>query len=430
MKKVLAVALGELSTGELVIAHSFAKSLDLSKYYMDYLIPVDKDSFLKKNSEFKVYTISPDCEAIKNQRDIISLIKVNNYDLIILFDAFTMEYAQTWTGINMDILKTLNIPIASLDEYNYIDAGYRLDYYGIFVKRLPNILSKVDIIFKNCPLSMPNSKNEEIKLSEKKGQFYYQAIRETKKLDRDRIYNIRKEYVKNDEKIVFLTFSKWELDGAYSFASQSTLCKYLLPLIYNYLTELDVEICLIHVGASCWNESEFKNPKIKYIHYKSLPIDIFEEKLQSSDLFITYNLVSITLTKAIELGVNSIVLNNDKIIDFKVLEKRCMEKPLWYQNMAKDVKKIYPFTASMFGWNHFLKSIMKGNIYMDTFERVQAFNTEQVLFAFDELLYSDGGIKLLNNIKEFKIELSTIPNANEALDKAFQYLIKAGKKVE
>ena len=422
MKKILGVALGELSTGELVIAHSFAKSLEKSQYLIDFLIPREKESFFERDSGFKVYTIDSNCEAIKNQRYVTSLIKSNNYDLIMLFDAFTMEYAQSWTGINMDVLKSLNVPIGSLDEYDYINAGYKLDYYGMFVKRLPDLLSKVDIILKNCPLSMPKGVYNEIKDAEKKGQFYYQVIGKTKKLDSSLVNNIRKKYVKDNEKIVFLTLSKWELEGAYSFTSQSTLCKYLLPLIYNYLSELDTKICLIHVGASCWNESEFKNPKIRYIHYESLPVNVFEETLQSSDLFITYNLVSITLTKAIELGVNAIVLNNDKIIDFKILEKKCKDKPLWYQSMAKDIKKVYPFTASMFGWNHFLKVIMKDNIYIDSFERVQAFNTEQVLSALREILYRNSGMILFDNINRFREELSKIPNANEVLDNVFSYL--------
>ncbi|MDU5080196.1 DUF6365 family protein [Tissierella carlieri] len=428
MKRILGVALGELSTGELVIAHSFAKGLNKNQYSMDFLISEEKNVFFEKDCEFRVHTISRNYGVTHNQRHIISIIKSNNYDLIILFDAFTMEYAQHWTGINMDVLKALDIPISSLDEYDYINAGYKLDYYGIFVKKLPDLLSEVDIILKNCPLSMPKGGQDLIKEAKKKGQFYYQVIQEVRKLDKNVIFNIRKRYVKDDEKIVFLTLSKWELEGAYSFTSQSTLCRYLLPLIYNYLSELDTKICLIHVGDSCWNESEFKNPKIKYIHYRSLPVDIFEELLQSSDLFVTYNLVSITLTKAVDFGVPSIVLNNDKIIDFKTLEKKCMEKPLWYQYMAKDLKKIYPFTASMFGWNHFLKGIMKDNIYMKSFERIQVFNTEQVNSTLKEILYGDLCEKMIDNINIFKRELSKVPNVNEVLNNAFQYLLELDEK--
>lgn len=429
MKRILGVALGELSTGELVIAHSFAKGLNKSQYLIDFLIPEEKNNFFEKDSEFNVYTVSPNYKSTKNQEYIISLIEINCYDLIILFDAFTMEYAQTWTGINMSTLKSLNIPIASLDEYDYVNAGYKLDYYGIFVKRLPDLLSKADIVFKNCPLSMPNEGYSEIKNAEKEGQFYYQVIG-TKQRDKSLIDSVRKRYVKDNEKIVFITLSKWELDGAYSFSSQSTLCKYLLPLIYNYLSGLDTEICLIHVGSSYWNDIEFNNPKIKYIYYESLPVDIFEEILQSSDLFITYNLVSITLTKAIDFGINSIVLNNDKIIDFKALEKKCAEKPLWYQHMARDIKKVYPFTASMFGWNHFLKAIMRDNVYMNSFKRVQAFNTEQVHSVLKETLYGDLGKGLKDNINRFQDQLSKIPNANEALGNAFRYLLESNRKEE
>ena len=115
---------------------------------------------------------------MQNREIVVDIICTINPDLIILFDIFTFEYAQNWTGCNTDFLKSLRIPFASIDEYEYTLTNYKIDYYGVFVKRLPDLLSKCDFVLKNCPLSMP--KYSVGLLDEKKCSYY----REFEKLNR------------------------------------------------------------------------------------------------------------------------------------------------------------------------------------------------------------------------------------------------------
>lgn len=379
MKKILLIVLGELSSGELVIAYEFAKNIVQSKYQIDFLIPEKRFNLIKSYNKGKVNIVSPHDHWKLNREKIEVLLKKEEYDLLILFDIFTFEYAQKWTGIDLDILKSFSIPIASLDEYNYLSGDFKLDYYGLIVKKLPNLFEKIDFIIRNCPLSLPNRENGE------EGIYFYKVLSK-KKIDLEKRRKIRQEILEEEEKLVFFTLSDWELNGAYSFINHKFLMDYLLPIVYEYLVETGEKIHFIHVGASKWTGYMKERENIRYSHYPSLPVEKFEDYLLASDLYITYNLVSITLTKAIEFEVPSIVLNNDKIIDFTKLEKKLKTKPQWYQEMAEKVRIVYPFSASTFGWNHFLKPIAKDNLYMNTFYRLQSFHTASVISTIKNLL--------------------------------------------
>lgn len=424
MKKLLHIVLGEISTGELSIAISFQKNLDKNKNITHYLIPENKSGVMGTNNSNTVITISRDNAPKANQEYILELFKNQKYDLIILFDIFTFEYAQDWTGINCDILMEQQIPVVSLDEYEYTKAGYQLDYYGMFIKRLPPLLDKCDFVIKNCPLSMIENANNCLRQGIKKNEYYYRIFDAPKRISYDKKISTRKKYITENEsvKVVFFTTSQWEVEGAYSFSCQSRLVTWLGVLLFEYLKLLNEDIVLLHVGSGQWNISS-TDSKVKYVHYNSFPVDEFENILQSVDLFVTFNLVSITLSKAILFGIPSLVLNNSKIIDFSRLSSKLLEKPQWYQDMASDVKKIYPFTASMFGWSHFLETVMKNNKYIDTFIRTEFFNLSKTVNIFHQLLYDEEfRIKLLDKNEEFMNNYYNLLTANDVIEDIFSNL--------
>lgn len=407
MKKILNIVLGEISTGELGIAISFVKQQSKEKYENYFIIPEDKVKILERNEEYQVFSISKEHSPTENQLRIKNYIKNGNFSLIILFDAFTLEYSQNWTGFNFSMLKDMGIPIASLDEYEYTKAGYKLDYYGIFIKRLPALLEQCDYVIKNCPLSIPQLGTDGLFSGEKGNDFYYRVFHSLMIMDNDKREYIRRKYIgseRQNKKMVFFTTSMWEVAGAYSFDCQNRLVTWLGVILHEYLKELNEEIVLLHIGAERWVIQE-RDEFVDYIHYDSLPVDEFEALLQCADLFVTFNTVSITLSKAIMFGIPSLVLNNSKIIDFSRLEKVLKERPIWYQNMAEDVKKIYPFTASMFGWSNFLQVVLKGNPYIDSFQRIDMFNYNKTKDMLQKVLMNE---ELRSSMKEKCAEFSKI----------------------
>lgn len=422
MKKLLYIVVGEISTGELSIALSFESNLDKDKYCSHFIVPDGKTGVMNKEKEFPTFTISREKSRGENREFLLSLIKEEKYDLILLFDVFIFEYAQGWTGLNMEDLMELGIPIVSLDEYEYTKAGYQLDYYGMFLKKLPHLLEQCDYVIKNCPLTMTEGPETSLWQGEKKNEFYYRIFNLRERVSDKERQEIRKRYAKADDKtkVVFLTTSQWELQGAYSFAAQNRVVKWLGLMVFEYLKLLDEDITLLHVGSSVDNIPA-KEGKVTYIRYDGLPVNEFEKVLQSVDLYVTFNLVSITLSKAVMFGIPSLVFNNAKIIDYARLERKVQEMPEWYQKMARDVKKVYPFTASMFGWNHFLKTVLEDNPYVETFERVEFFSIRKTVEKLRNILFEES---LRDELKEkcenFINQYETLLNSNEILNAIFE----------
>ena len=417
MNKILNIALGDMSSGELGIAFSFIENQVHAQRINYILIPEEKKQILDEGLHVKVFALSKENPSAENQKYVTELISQIKPNLIILFDVFTFEYAQNWTGCNLDYLKKFNIPIVSLDEYEYTRTNYKIDYYGIFVKKLPALLNQCDYILKNCPLAMPRCQQNTME-TESPTYYYYKVFQKLDLIDLSSREQIRKSYFGvNDFKtrVVFFTTSFWEVEGAYSFACQNQLSKWIGPIVYHYLSDLKEKIVLFHVGKENWKIDS--NLYVQYIHVDSMRTKEFEKVLQASDLFITYNIVSITLSKAVMFNVPSLVLNNRKIIDFEKLKSTVLKRPEWYREMAYEVKKVYPFSASLFGWENFLKPCLQNNSYVDTFKRADVFNYNMTLTLLRDMLYDDHcREQLIKKGTEFKIEYERIPSSEAVLE--------------
>ena len=385
MKKILNIALGDMSTGELGIAIAFIKDQNPEFYSNFLLIPEEKKEILK-NSNFNIFYLSKEQSPRQNRESFADVIRTVNPDLIILFDIFTFEYAQSWTGCNTDFLKSFGILLASIDEYEYTLSNYKIDYYGVFVKKLPDLLSECDFVLKNCPLCMPKYSAG---IPDNINYSYYRVFEKLNRISLEERKYIRKKYFGVDDdnaKVVFFTTSLWEVSGAYSFSCQNTLAEWIGPIVYHYLNDLESNVMLFHVGAENWELNS--DGKLKYVHFDGLKAVDFDRVIQAADLFLTYNIVSISLTKAVLYGVPSLVLNNQKVIEFGKLEKALKKRPIWYQTMANQVKKVYPFAASLFGWSNFLKMCLTDNAYLDSFDIANVFNYKATTEQFNKILYN------------------------------------------
>ena len=383
MVKLMFMILGELSSGELTIADSFQKSLPRDNYDVHFILPKKHKMYVSdKEISFLYLDILEGRE--KNRSIVENYIKNILPSYIILCDAFTVEYSENWSGINLSFLKQYKVPIISLDEYEYSEAGYSIDYYGGINKKLKPLLDQCDYIVKNCPLTMPRSK----------GEGYFRLFNHIKPLQFAEKIKIKNSIdLKEEEKIIFITTSYWETLNIYRIPALSMLIKWIPKILYNYIEMLNEKVTVIHVGHGEWIERKSKN--INYIHYKGLPSEEFEKYLLISDLYITTNIVSITLTKAILGNVPSLVFQNNKLIEFYKLTNRIKEMPLWYREMADEVKVVYPFKASVFGWSNFLTAVLKENPYVKTFEVASMFKVSEAVSALDNLLNNKDSIEKL-----------------------------------
>ncbi|WP_283591912.1 DUF6365 family protein [Clostridium butanoliproducens] len=383
MIKILILVLSELSSGELTIGYEFGSRLSKDKYCVKYIIPEKFINYLKdKNQSYISLNINDG--ALINKNKVDQFIKKYKPDFMLISDVFTNEYSRIWSGISMKMLKNYNIPLIGVDEYQYLSTNYTPDYYGGIFEKLPPLLNECNYILRDCPINVNRiDQDKNIKCF----SLYNQNLKltETKKLSvRERLH------INSNDKLIFYASSSWETINYNRIPSLGVFFKWIPKILQNYLNDLENKIALIHVGPNPWNEDQCKN--FKYIHFNNLKPSDYDDYLLSSDLFITTNVVSVTLTKAVYGNVPSIVLQNYKYIDFKKLQLALQKRPEWYKKMAKELKCVFPFRAGFFGWYKLLEEVLKDNEYTNTFEVVQLFKYDEVITKLNTYLFNENEI--------------------------------------
>jgi hypothetical protein len=385
MIRLIFIVISELSSGELTIAYEFANRLSKDKYEIHFLIP-EKNRFFFDNTGIKTFTLSIWGNPETNLRLFSEFVDQVKPDFFIASDVYTMEYAWKWSGLDFTKLREFGIPIVSIDEYEYHNSGYNVDYYGGIIKISPPIIDQCDFLICNCPLNVRRSSRENIKYFSLYGQRLTQ--------DESQKEVIRKRLnIGPGEKIIFIANSKWETLNVYRLPALGMFLKWVPILLQNYLYTLNSKITIIHVGPNPW--PEVQSDLIHYNYFNNLPPVDFDSYLLTANLFITLNMVSVTLSKAIFGTVPSIVLQNHKIINFQQLESRVSQMPDWYQTMAEEIKMAYPFRAGIFGFYQFLKPILKDNEYVDTFIEVPLFKMSEVISTLQKYLFDEPAINEL-----------------------------------
>lgn len=407
MKTIVCLVLSEESSGELTIAYEFIKHLQ-GAYHIYFLISHRFEGFLDTRKVVYQSLDSDDSREV-NQAIATSFFEKVNGDFLIVSDMFTMEYASAWSGIDYNYIRCLDIPIIGIDEYEYLYSDYRVDYYGNITKKLPPLIHRCDYVLKNCPISVSRLTDKEHVMSFKLCEAQLRCEDEVRELKVKLGISLHKP-------MIFLTVSRWEMQDMHRLKALRQFIMWREKILYHYLKELDREVVLVHVGDG--KICEEHSSKIEYHHFSGLEPELFEAILRSSDLYLTYNRVSVTLTKAIYSQVPSIVLNNPKRIVFSKYEDKLKTYPMWYRKMAEEVKVVYPFKASVFGWEHFLEGVFEQNPYMDTFYVAPFMNMKKTISMMDTLLYDSTAIAQLRNKQAaFIKELDTYKSSDEIMDK-------------
>lgn len=391
--KILFIVLGTESAGELTIAMEFARRLPQDRCDIRFLIP-GKFSFFFQTESFHLYVLEPKQGKLKNSSDILEIFNIWKPEMTILSDPYTMEYASSWSGVRFEQLREFGCRVVGVDEYEYESTGYRIDYYGGQVKRLPPFVGQCDAAIRNCPLNTPRQTSPGIK--------NYSFLGEKKKLGKNKRKQVRDSLgIGENEKMIFFSTSKWENMNPSKIMSLSAFQKWRPVILAQYLNRLEGKIALVHVGQE---PMVVDTGKISYVKLQDVSPPDYENYLLSSDLFITFNIVSVTLSKAVFGEVPAIVLQNEKVINYARLTDRLKQMPAWYQSMAAEVAKIYPFKASTFGWHEFLRPVLKDNDYVNTFLSSPFLKMNTVLENMETLLFDQSAIRSMREKQRMYME--------------------------
>lgn len=385
MKRIVIVVLSELSSGELTIGYEFGSRLDRTKYEVTFLIHEKFASYLEDKKEAYVI-LNVNVGALHNKQTVVQFIHDYQPNYLLISDVFTTEYSRLWSGITIQLLKSFQIPILGIDEYQYLSTKYTPDYYGGVFEALPHLLNECDFIIRNCPLNCERQNKEE---NIKCFSLYDKHLN----LSEEDKRKVRNELgIKENQKLVFYASSSWEEINFHKTPSLGKLIKWLPSILENYFMDIGEDIKLLHVGPKSWEMRMDMEGKFEYQNFSYCKPSDFDRYLLASDLFITTNVVSVTLSKAIYGNVPSIVFQNYKCIEFANLINTLKKRPHWYQIMAMDLKFVYPFRAGFFGWYRLLEKVLEENDYEQSYETVQLFKYNEVIEKLRTYLFCEDEI--------------------------------------
>jgi len=392
MKKIMVIALGLLSNGEITISMGVLRRLLGKEAEICYVIHKNMCQQVVANG-FSVivleeHTFSENRELFRRE------LKKFSPDLIICADTFTMDFASPWSGIDLDELKSIGIPVGSFDQYEWEATNYLQDFSGVPMKLKSELISECDFIIRPCPVNKPTveSKMTIVNCS----LFDMDTLLAEKEANVKNIQPWRKsKEILKESKIILIVNSPWEyLDVARSLDT-ARLINWLPRIIYNYLSMLDIPITVFHIGGREWPLTD--NRLIDYRHFMRVEPAEYNRLIHCADLFCGTNLISVTLSTAVLCKTPAVLFQNEKYIDFTKLSSVLERMPDWYREMALDVVRVLPFKVFPWGWFRFLKPIMNDNPYSQTFAALPIFEPKKCVKMLYDSLY-DGDY--INNMQE------------------------------
>jgi hypothetical protein len=322
-------------------------------------------------------------------------------DWLIAADAFAMHQSRGWSGLTVAALRTrYGRPVASFDRVGWQAAGYTADFYGGRRVRLPGLLDDCDAVIRTSPPhpAEPGPPGVAVTALRLGGL-------------RDGSPPAGADDDGNPEAgrppKVFLVNSPWEYRNPARSLPVAQLADALPRLIHSHLAALGRPLRVEHVGPRKWRFPVAGH--LEYRHFSRLPYPTFRERLVSASLFLTANVLSVTLAEAVLAGVPALVLGNSR-------ELGPRDIPRWAAADAPLLHAAYPFRVAPLGWHDLVDPLLAGNPYADCFASADIFDRPVVLAALGDLLDGEPARSRLRQRQlDYRHSLGGLPPASEAL---------------
>ena len=365
-RRLLFLGLGHLSNGDISIAADFARQLAPGRFEVGFVTAEETASYVRTLGLTAYPLVGKDPRTNLDTFD--RLVADFRPDLLVAADAFTLDYSAAWSGLSTGLLRQrYDIALASFDQYDYPAADYVVDFYGGHRTVFPRLLDACDLLIRNSPLNRPVPVDPSVIVSPMRcgGVAPVKPVRAS------------------GRPTVFLTNSRWEYVNVTHSPDMGRLIRAMPRIIHSHLAALERPLRVVHVGPLAWDFTVA--PQIEYEHVAYLPSPEFHARLTAADLYITGNVVSVTLTQAVLAGVPALLLDNRKLLDVGRLISSG-SAPAWLAQAAPDLSVAYPFRVFPWGWHQFLAPVLSDNPYADCFTSVGVFERRRVLEAMTDIL--------------------------------------------
>ncbi|WP_254490306.1 DUF6365 family protein [Bacillus thuringiensis] len=423
--KVLFIAPSHFSIGELHNALCLAKQIQ--KDGEVYFLTSEKFSWYASRSVANVTSLT---KGLRQKEVIKQIIDSFQPDAIVLADYHNLFLESPI--IDLDYLLNLHIPCFSIDSLAWGSEDRLLENklfknanYNSLKKRslikLPKIPSQFKLI-RTCPVNSCKEDNEKI-ISVK---LYKEALQ----VDEERKMKIRAQLgCGEQDKLIMIAKSSWanllvkmRLMEKKQYNDAKFSYEYILQeLLSLYLQDFPNQTNIKLIGVS--DETKFvsmKNGgKIEFISLPFLHLEEYEQLLLSCDLFITDNITSCSMGKAVFGKIPVISLVNHMGYEELRAQRYSLNPTLksiiekWNYIIPNG---LYPFLVFPNGWHKELAPLMEKNDYFNCVHTCEIFDLRKTSKTIFNMLYSKTEIEKLKKMQQLYIDnVCNLPTINDVI---------------
>jgi uncharacterized protein DUF6365 len=409
--KVLFVAPSRLSRGDAAIAADLARQLPRKRFQAGFVTSAES---VPQLHDLGMPTMPLTGATPEENRAILDrVVRGFRPDVLIATDAFAVNESCDWSGLTVDVLRErYDCPVGSIDRLDWQAADYTADFYGGEQVKLPRVLDACDLVIRTCPphapVSGPARAGERVVVQAtlhpgglRDGGLRKVTVNDAPQAPADRDAKPVKAPV------VFITNADWEYRNPRQSRAAARLVDALPRVLHSHLAALGRPLRIVHVGPRAWQFPVAEH--LEYRHFSKMPYPMFHAWLTSADLYVTTNLLSATLCRAVMAGVPPLVLQNGA-----TLEQRA--HPDWLARAAPRLGTAYPFRVAPLGWHDLLEPLLTGNPFQECYATAEIFQRDAVQATASELL-DDGParVRLREGQEHFRARLAELAQPLDVL---------------
>ncbi|GIG56156.1 hypothetical protein Lfu02_05280 [Longispora fulva] len=399
--RLLFLAPSQLSKGDAAVAADLARQIPRKRLQVGFVAAAEA---MPQLHDLGMPTLPLNGSTpAENQAILDRVVRGFRPDCLIAADAFAVDQSSDWSGLTLDGLRErYDCPVGSIDRVGWQATDYTADLYGGDRVQMPRLLDGVDLVIRPCPPHAPTGEHAE---AGRPTVVYAGLHRGGLKEGGLRPVDIEVPATGAERKpVVFIANSEWEYRNPRESARVAQLIEALPGILHSHLAALGRPLHVVHVGPEAWQMPIAEH--IEYRHFTRLPYPMFHARLSAADLFVTTNVLSATLGRAVLAGVPALVLQNRTTVEEQAA-------PEWLATAAPRLQSAHPFRVAPLGWYDLLDPLLTTSPYQGCFATGEIFDRDDVLQRMSALLDDSAGQR--QRQADFHESLADLPPPLEAL---------------
>lgn len=318
-----------------------------------------------KTTGFAYFILIPKAGAL-NRVLLAEIENIYHPDYIVLSDFLNFSFCERHYGLSHNDLNVFKGKIGAFDLYDFSNSDRKLDTYGFFAKDVNALnLDSYEFLLKPCPVNKISSG-----LNEDGRHSLFGNIKIRDDLKKRQARDVLG--FKKGEKVVFMTFSRWQ-HTYNSYGNVKPFIELCNKALEDIILGFPENTRFVSIG---YRTLFLDGGPCNVTHYDAMHPDNFKAVTDAADLFISNNYISTSMLKMALSGIPTLLLSNSCHIrgdEVHWISKGNKERP----GGLKDCFSAYPFRMFPVGWYKFLEKIVRENNFYSFVYKAELFDREQ-----------------------------------------------------